>query len=109
MVEYANEGFRQCEVIVDTGFTGWLTLPEAVSRELGLVSAGQQQFTLATGAVEQSDYYETRVAWRGELRWVEVFPSMDQSLLGMELLRDSWIGMGAWDGGDVIIEQPQQP
>lgn len=39
-VEYANEGLRQCDVIVATGFTGWLTLPEPVIRELGLVKIG---------------------------------------------------------------------
>ena len=31
---------QQCEVIVDTGFTGWLTLPVADIRRLGLVHSG---------------------------------------------------------------------
>ena len=104
-VEYANEGLRQCDVIVDTGFTGWLTLPEALIRDLGLVKIGSRPATLASGEVEEFDYYETRIVWHDQLRWVLVLQSIDQPLLGMELLRDNWITMGAWDGGAVIIEE----
>ena len=31
-VEYASGGLLRCDVIVDTGFTGWLTLPEPAIR-----------------------------------------------------------------------------
>ena len=106
--EYANEGLGQCDVIVDTGFTGWLTLPEPVIRELGLVKMGNRPATVASGEVEWFDYYETRIVWHGQARWVGVFQSIDQPLLGMELLRGNWITMAAWDGGEVIIEESRQ-
>lgn len=95
----------QCDVILDTGFTGWLTLPEQVIRELGLSKIGSRFATLASGEVEQFDYYVTRMVWHGGLQWIEVLQSIDQSLLGMELLRDNWITMLARDGGDVIIQE----
>ena len=47
-VEDANGEFQQCEVILDTGFTGYLTLPEAVIEALGLVSEGQRTVTVAS-------------------------------------------------------------
>ncbi len=103
-VEYANEGLRQCDVIVDTGFTGWLMLPEAVIRELGLVKIGSLPATVASGEMEHFAYYRTRIVWHGRFHWVEVLESVDQPLLGMELLRDNWITMGAW-GGDVLIDE----
>lgn len=104
-VEYANEGLMQCEVILDTGFTGWLTLPEQVIRELGLRKIGSHFATLASGEMEQFDYYVTRMVWHGRLQWIEILQSINQSLLGMELLRDNWITMFVQDGGDVIIQE----
>ena len=104
--ERASEGLRQCEVVVDTGFTDWLMLPEPVIAELGLVSQGKVSVTLATGEESQVDYYLTRVLWHGELIWVEIIGSLDQSLLGMEMLRSYRLAMDAWVGGEVIIEEP---
>ena len=106
-VEYANEGLRRCDVIVDTGFTGWLMLPEPLIRELGLMKMGSRPATMASGEVEELDYYFTRMMWHERPVWVAVFQSIDQPLLGMELLRGNWITMAAWDGGDLIIEEAQ--
>ena len=96
---------QQCEVIVDTGFTGWLTLPLADIRRLGLVRAGYRRSITASGGSERFAYYETWVSWHGNLRWVEVLQSIDQPLLGMELLEGSRVTMDAWDGGSVTIEE----
>lgn len=104
--ERASEGLRQCEVVIDTGFTDWLMLPEVVIADLGLVSQGKVSVTLATGEESQVDYYLTRVLWHDELSWVEVIGSTDQSLLGMELLRGYRLGIDAWEGGEVIVEEP---
>lgn len=96
---------QQCEVIVDTGFTGWLTLPEADIRRLGLVGAGYRDSVTASGNTERFDYYETWVLWHGRLHEIEVFQSIDQPLLGMELLEGSRVAVDAWDGGDVTIRE----
>ena len=66
--ERASDGLRQCEVVIDTGFTDWLMLPEAVIAELGLVSQGKVSVTLATGEESQVDYYLTRALWHDELK-----------------------------------------
>ena len=103
--ERASEGLRQCEVVIDTGFTDWLMLPEVVIADLGLVSQGKVSVTLATGEESQVDYYLTRVLWHDELSWVEVIGSTDQSLLGMELLRGYRLAIDAWKGGEVSVEE----
>ena len=104
--ERASDGLRQCEVVVDTGFTDWLMLPEAVIADLGLVSQGKVSVTLATGEESQVDYYLTRALWHSELSWVEIIGSLDQSLLGMEMLRSYRLAMDAWVGGEVVVEEP---
>ena len=41
--------FRQHDVILDTGFTGCLMLPEDDVRDLGLISSGSRQGIMAGG------------------------------------------------------------
>ncbi len=98
---------QRYDVIVDTGCTGWLTLPESDIRRLGLARAGSRDSITASGNAEEFDYYETWVLWHGQLHEVEIFQSIDQPLLGMELLEGSRVAVNAWDDGDVIIEEAQ--
>ena len=60
--------------------------------------------TLATGEIRQVDYYVGRVFWNDAFRQVGIFQTVDQSLLGMQLLKDSRITIEAWDGDGVVIE-----
>ena len=101
----AHGELQLCDVIVDTGFTGWLTLPEADIRRLGLAGGGYRDAVTASGDMERFDYYETSVSWHGRLHEIEVFQSIDQPLLGMELLEGSRVSVDAWDGGDVVIHE----
>ena len=101
----AGGELRQFEVVLDTGFTGWLMLPEADINSLGLVIEGQHRGILASGNEEEFEYYETQVSWHGRLYEIEVFQSIDQPLLGMELLEGNRVVLGAWDGGEVVIEE----
>ena len=95
------------DVIVDTGFTGWLMLPESYIRLLGLVRAGNRRSVTASGEAESFTYYETWALWHGRLTWIEILQSIDQPLLGMELLQGSHFSMEAWEGGGVTIEQSE--
>ena len=108
-VEGADNNFMQCEVTLDTGFTGWLLLPQSTIRRLGLISRGRSLATLANGEVEEFDYYITRVLWLDSLRPVIVFESTDQALLGMALLSGCRLVMDVWRGGDISIEQAFRP
>ena len=101
----AGGELRQFDVVLDTGFTGWLMLPEADISRLGLVSEGQHLGILANGNEEEFEYYKTWVSWHGRLHEIEVFQSIDQPLLGMELLEGSRVAVDAWDGGEVMIRE----
>ena len=98
-----EEGLRQYDAILDTGFTGCLVLPESVIAELGLAKRGVNIPTLGNGEEHPFDYYLGWVSWRGERREVEVLQSIGQPLLGMELLEGGHIAVDAWDGGAVTV------
>ena len=101
----ADGELQQFQVVLDTGFTGWLMLPEADINKLGLVRKGRHRGILASGNDEEFEYYETQVSWHDRLHEIEVFQSIDQALLGMEMLEGSRVSVEAWDGGNVIIEE----
>lgn len=98
---------QQYDVIVDTGFTGWLTLPAADIRRLGLNRIGSRDGITASGHAEEFDYYRTMVSWHGHLHEIEIFRSIDQPLLGMELLEGSMVTVDAREGGEIVIEEVQ--
>lgn len=102
-VEGANGELRQYEVILDTGFTGCLVLPEPVIKELGLVKRGSEEVVLASSQEYPFNYYAARVLWRGQPRWTDIYQSEAQALLGMELLESGQIAVDARDGGDVTV------
>ena len=101
----ANGDYRQHDVILDTGFTGWLVLPATDISRLGLVNVGQHQAIIASGNAEEFEYYRATVLWHGQPHEVEIFESIDQPLLGMELLEGSNVALDAREGGAVIIEE----
>ena len=105
-VETSDGTLYSREALIDTGFTGWLVLPESTIRQLGLVAIDKVEVVLATGEAQFIDCYFTGLLWQGELIPITVFQSQDQSLLGMQLLRDNVITIQAWDGGEVTIEEP---
>ncbi len=95
---------RSLEVILDTGFTGYLTLPPESIRQLGLTSIGQRTFELANGELFEFAAYLAMVSWHGRLRDVLVLQSDSVPLLGMTLLWGSRVTVDALDDGEVIIE-----
>ena len=85
-VEDVRGEFRQFEVIVDTGFTGWLMLPASAIGSLGLTRRGDHAAIVAGGTSDRFDYYVSRALWHERLVHVEIFQSIDQLLLGTALL-----------------------
>ena len=106
-VQDSGGAMHYIDVILDTGFTGWLMLPVPLINELGLTRQGDRRSILATGEANRLDFYVTTVLWHGQPRRVEVLQSLDQFLLGTELLEGSRVTVDAWEGGDVIIEEVQ--
>ena len=97
--------FRSEEAVVDTGFTGWLTLPAATIERLGLTYYGQRPANQAAGDAEMFDIYSALVWWHGAPRPVPVHRAEGTPLIGMGLLNGSRLTVDSWEGGDVVIEE----
>jgi clan AA aspartic protease len=92
------------ETILDTGFTGSLTLPGRVIAGLGLPWRSRGYAVLANGALEQFDIYAATVAWDGEPCPVLVHSVDSDPLLGTALLVGCDLRVRVEIGGGVEIE-----
>ncbi len=91
------------EAVVDTGFTGHLTLrPETVER-LALPVIGSTESVLADGSTARMDFCLAQVFWHGTPRPVRILVVEAVPLLGMYLLRGSELRVEAEPGGEVVV------
>ena len=56
-------------VVLDTGFSGFLTLPEALINKLGWPWLNRHAVTLADGSLQVLEAYEAVIFWDGESRY----------------------------------------
>jgi clan AA aspartic protease len=94
---------HRIEAIIDTGFTGFLTLPPSMIATLGLPFLGRQQVILGNGSVDLLDVYTGIVHWDGQDRTVEVDSAGSGPLVGMSLLDGYDLHIQARAGGSVTI------
>ena len=94
---------QETEAIIDTGFTGCLTLPPALVATLGLSWLCRQPGVLADGRIEFFDVYVPTVVWDGRPRTVEVEAADTEPLVGMRLLKHYSLRIDVMDGGAVAI------
>ena len=95
---------RTVEALLDTGFSGDLTLTGDLIESLGLDYAGQIQKVLADGGEVTARAYKAFVSWFGQTRSVEIIASEGVPLLGMSLLDGCKITMRVRAGGEALIE-----
>ena len=96
---------RQVDAVVDTGFTGYLTLRPSAIRALQLTWLGREQGTLADGSVDLFDVYRGSVIWDGQPRLVEVEVADVDALVGMALLERHCLNIEVLSGGAVTIQR----
>lgn len=92
------------ETILDTGFTGSLTLPFSIIEMLDLTWRSRSSAILANGHVEECDIYAATVDWDGVKRPVLVEAMENAPLLGMALLVGHDLRAQVVAGGRVEIE-----
>jgi len=95
-----NQGIK---AIIDTGYTGFLTLPSAVITTLGLTWYMQQEGILGDGSLCMFNVYEALVIWDGQVRSVEINESAADPLVGMGLLEGYELKIQGVAGGLVTI------
>ena len=92
--------------MIDTGYSGFLTLPPRVVEELGLPFVTSAQTILANGSEETFDVYSVTVLWDGRPIVVDAYASDTTPLLGMRLLDQCDLYVQVRGGGRVRIETP---
>ena len=109
LIRLTIRGFRgrrqEIEAVIDTGYTGWLTLPPSVIGALNLRWRTVGRGTLADGSVSLFDVYQAKVLWDGRVRAVFVDEIDATPLVGMSLLRGSELKMQVRARGKVTIKQ----
>ena len=91
------------EAVVDTGFTGHITLPPSIVADLGLKHLFSHTVVLADGTRPSIAIHEAAVCWHGEMRTVAVHCIECSPLIGMALLTGSLLTMEVKPGGAVTI------
>ena len=94
---------HEVEAILDTGFTGSLTLPPSLISRLGLLWRSSSSAVLANGNVELFDVYAATVIWDAVPRPILVQAIDNPALLGMALLVDYDLRARVIVGGSVEI------
>jgi predicted aspartyl protease len=91
------------EAIIDTGFTGYLTLSAASIASLNLVFREMSDFIQADGSLLSFEVYHGTVAWDGADQGILVLAADGGLLVGMSMLDGSLVTLEVTDGGQVTI------
>lgn len=94
---------RSISAVVDTGFTGALTLPFRTVKDLALIRRSSERATLADGSEAILAVYLATVIWDGAPRRAHVLATPGTTLVGMALLHNHELTMQVKDGGAVRI------
>jgi clan AA aspartic protease len=93
----------EAEAIVDTGFSGFLSLTQEMVAELGLSSEGRMRGILADGSETFFPVYKAIILWHGQPQLTYVSAVESDPLLGMGMLHGSEFAMQVVEGGEVSI------
>jgi clan AA aspartic protease len=93
------------DAIIDTGYTGFLTLPPSTIAELNLPWRGSEEGILGDGNTQMFDVYSAKVIWDGEYRTIKINESNTISLIGVGLLYGYEVCIKTINGGMVTIKE----
>ena len=103
-VSGSNGQEQAIEAVIDTGFTGFLTLPPDSIASLGLPFHSRQQVILADGSVHSLNVHTGTVEWDGQVRRIEIDTADTTPLVGMAIMYGHKLTVEDIDGGKVTIE-----
>jgi len=92
------------EHVVDTGFTGELTLPPAGITAMGLPFAYEEEIKLANDSKEQIPVHMATILWQGQELAVRVFATGRRPLFGTALMDRKELVIQFADNGLVTID-----
>jgi clan AA aspartic protease len=100
-----SDKLKSITAVIDTGFTGFLSLPIATIRELELSWSYRDRATLGDGSEVLFDIYDGMVIWGGQYREIEINAAETEPLIGMSLLRGYRLQVDTVQGGLVTISE----
>ncbi|MEB3294164.1 MAG: clan AA aspartic protease [Synechococcales bacterium] len=100
-----NNKRQGVKAVIDTGYTGFLTLPSAIITTLELTWFMQEEGFLGDGSICMFNVYEASVIWDGKVRAIEVNESETDPLVGMALLEGYELNIQGTPGGVVTIKE----
>lgn len=90
--------------VIDTGYTGFLSLPNEIIVALDLPWTGVDRGTLGDGSEVTFEVYAASVIWDGQYRDIPVNKAETDPLVGMGLLYGYDLHIQAVAGGQVTIK-----
>lgn len=99
-----NNQRQSIKAVIDTGYTGFLTLPSAIVDKLGLTWFMQEEGTLGDGSMCMFNVFEASIIWDGQIRPIEINESEADPLIGMGLLEGYELNIQGLAGGEVTIK-----
>ncbi len=108
LIDLVLRGFgdqeAELEFVLDTGFTGVLTMPPSVCEALELQYIRPQPANLADGSSVVLEVYQAALVWHSGVYDVEVLAMEGAPLIGMTLLEDSEVRFQGREGGFASIK-----
>ncbi len=99
-----NHQRQAIKAVIDTGYTGFLTLPSAIITTLGLTWYMQEEGILGDGSLCMFNVFEATVIWDGQIKSIEINESETDPLVGMGLLDGYELNIQGFAGGLVTIK-----
>ena len=96
------------EIVIDTGFTGFMTLRPWETRALGLERVEERRMILADGQIITTPTCLATAIWHGNPTRIPVLEIDARPVIGMSLLWDSDIAIAVRENGRVLITAPPQ-
>jgi clan AA aspartic protease len=104
VVGNSNRKLEAFNTVIDTGFSGFLSLPSSMIASLSLPWSASDIVTLGDGSETLFDLYTAIVIWDGQYREIYIAESETEPLLGMALLYGYRLQVDAVEGGLVKVE-----
>lgn len=94
------------DAVIDTGYTGYLSLPSEIIEALDLPWTGVDRGTLGDGSEVTFEVYAATIIWDGQYRTIPVNEAETDPLVGMGLIYGYDLRIRAVEGGKVTIALP---
>jgi clan AA aspartic protease len=105
VVGNSNRQLQSINTVIDTGFSGFLSLPSEIVTNLDLPWSASDIVTLGDGSETLFDLYTAVVIWDGHYREIYIAESETEPLLGMALLYGYRLQVDTIEGGLVTVER----